>query len=106
MIALKDPVTVFRILFDGIYCAGFPIEFRGGNDRCVGRAHREVEKERLVVLALFEPLNGFADHARLVLHILDVFDDLVLLDDRADVAGVGETVEVVEAKLVRAAENA
>ena len=66
------------------------------------RAHGEVEKERFIRCGgtLFEILDGFRNHDRLVFDRLHVLDDSVLLDDGLDVAGVGEAVEVVEADRV------
>lgn len=68
----------------------------------MGRAHRKIEKEWFLRIAFFNPLDGFGDHLGLVLGFLDMLDDLVLFDNGADVTGVGEAVEVVEAELIRA----
>ena len=49
------------------------------------------------VLPLVDPLDRLLDHQRLILDRFDVGDDAILFDDRADVAGVREAAEVIEA---------
>ena len=95
IVALVDPVAIFA--FFALHTA-LAHEFLRRDDRAVGRADRKIEKERLVLLGpLIEILQGLLDHHGLVLDRLHVSNRLVLLDDRTDVAGMGESIEIVEA---------
>ena len=100
VITLIDPVGVFALL------AGDPAladELGRRNNRAVGRAHGEIEEKRLLLPGtLLDVLDGLADHQRLVLDPLHVGHHPVLLNDRADVAGVGKAIEIINAKRVGA----
>jgi hypothetical protein len=71
----------------------------------VRNAERNVEEERLARLLFVQPIDGLLEHERLVFDWLDMGDNFVLLDNRPDVAGVGESVEVVEAERVGSADH-
>ena len=100
MITLIDPVGIFALLAGDSALAG---ELGRRNNRAVGRTHGEIEEKRLLLPGtLFDVLDGLADHQRLVLDPLHVGHHPVLLNDRADVAGVGKAIEIIKAKRVGA----
>jgi hypothetical protein len=61
VVALIDPVAVFRVVFHIILGPALADEFRCRGDGRVRRAHGEIEEERLVGLALANPLDRLGD---------------------------------------------
>ena len=71
------------------------------------RADREVEKERPAVLGpLVDVRNRLVEHQRLIVDRIDVCNDPVLLDHRADVTRMREAKEVIETDILRPAGHA
>ena len=90
-IALVDPIAIDL-------GAALALELRRGHDGRVGNTERQIEEERPARLGpLVDVRHGLLGQQRLDLDGLDIGNDLVLLDDHADVAGVGVAAKVIEA---------